>query len=100
MEKTKKRALVLDSKDNVCILLSDAAKNDIVSLKGKNGDLQLSEDIEFGHKAALKSVDNGEEIIKYGQKIGVAAQSIAKGQWIHLHNMKSIVDPDFRKRII
>lgn len=100
MEKNQKiLALVLDSKDNVATLLSDASKNDVLTLKGKEGVLQLSEDIGFGHKAALKSINEGEEIIKYDQIIGVATKHIKPGEWVHLHNIRSVIDPCFRKRI-
>ncbi len=99
MEKTEKRALVLDSIDNVCILLSDAEKNDTIILSEIKGTIFLTEAIKFGHKTALKAIKSGNEIIKYGQRIGVATKNITPGEWIHLHNMKSLVDPEFRKRI-
>ena len=99
MNKAEKCALVLDSIDNVCILLSDVSKNESVILNGDKGAIMVTEVIEFGHKAALKPIENGEEIIKYGQIIGVATRQINSGEWVHLHNMKSVVDPDFSKRI-
>ena len=99
MTKSEKHALVLDSIDNVCILLSDAEKNDMVILSDKKGTIHLTESVGFGHKAALKPIKNGDEIIKYGHRIGVAIKNIRPGEWVHLHNMKSVVDPDFSKRI-
>ena len=99
MEKTEKHALVLDPIDNVCILLSDAGKNDTVILSDKKGTIPLTEAVKFGHKTALKPIKSGNEIIKYGQRIGIATKNIRPGEWVHLHNMKSVVDPDFSKRI-
>ncbi len=99
MAKTEKRALVLDSIDNVCILLSNTEKNDMVILSDKKGTIKLTEAVGFGHKASLRPINNGDEIIKYGHRIGVATKNIEPGEWVHLHNMKSVVDPDFSKRI-
>ena len=99
MEKTIKRALVLDPIDNVCILLSDSGKHDTVILSDAEGPIRLTETVSFGHKAALKPIKTGDEIIKYGHRIGVATKNINPGEWVHLHNMKSVLDPDFRKRI-
>lgn len=99
MNNIEKCALVLDSIDNVCILLYNVAKDDEVILYGHKGAICLSEAVGFGHKAAIKSIKKEEEIIKYGQRIGVATQNINPGEWVHLHNMKSVVDPGFRKRI-
>ena len=99
MEKQKKLALVLDNEDNVATLLTNGFENDIITLKGIEGKLQIFEDIELGHKAALKHISNGEAVVKYGHRIGVATKNIQPGEWVHLHNMQSVVDPIFRKRI-
>ncbi len=42
-----------------------------------------------GHKYALRSIKNGENIIKYGNPIGHAVADIKKGEHIHSHNMKT-----------
>ena len=47
------------------------------------------EDIPQGHKMALKPVKAGEEVIKYGFRIGYAKEDIQAGQWIHVHNLKT-----------
>ena len=45
------------------------------------------QNIDAGHKVAVKSIDNGEEIIKYGQVIGVASRDIGIGEHVHTHNL-------------
>ncbi len=50
--------------------------------------------IPAGHKIALKDISRGEKIIKYGEVIGVAKEDIKKGDWVHVHNVKSNLDQD------
>ena len=48
-----------------------------------------SAEIPQGHKIALESIGPGEPVIKYGFPIGYATESIAPGQWVHTHNVKT-----------
>ena len=95
----KRYALVLDKSDNTATLLADAGSGDIVILKGIDGQIQLSEAVAYGHKTALRAIRKEEDIIKYGQCIGRATKDIAPGEWIHIHNMSSVLDQTFNKRI-
>ncbi len=92
-------ALVLDPCDNVATLLFDASHGEIVALKGAGDPVTVREDIGFGHKIALRAIAAGDRIMKYGQEIGYATSDISEGEWVHLHNMASALDADFRKRI-
>ena len=47
------------------------------------------DDIAFGHKLSLRKIRKGEEIIKYGEIIGVASRAIPAGEWVHTHNVDS-----------
>jgi len=94
-----KIALVLDPADNAATLLSNAGKGDRITLKGSEGDMLSDGVIETGHKIALSHIKVGKDIIKYGQRIGVATSDIKPGEWIHLHNMESVYDKEFKKRI-
>ncbi len=49
--------------------------------------LKTREFIPQGHKVSLKDLKKGEEIIKYGQVIGYAAEDIAKGSWVNEDNV-------------
>jgi len=44
--------------------------------------------IAFGHKIALVDLEPGEQVLKYGEVMGLATQKIAKGQHVHVHNVK------------
>jgi hypothetical protein len=54
--------------------------------------LEAVQEIIFGHKIALRDIDCGEPIVKYGAVIGEAVRSIKKGTHVHLHNIKSRYD--------
>ena len=44
---------------------------------------------EDGHKYALRDIAEGENVIKYGMPIGHATRPIAKGEHVHVHNVKT-----------
>lgn len=89
MEKAK--AIILNAGDNVAVLLQKAKKGDIVfaSGDGKWVEIEALEGIDFGHKIALKDIKQGEQVVKYGQVIGIATQDIACGNHVHVHNLES-----------
>ena len=45
--------------------------------------------LDNGHKYAVRDIQTGEQIIKYGFPIGVALQDIKEGEHIHSHNLKT-----------
>lgn len=49
--------------------------------------LEARSEIPFGHKIAVKDMEQGQAVIKYGQKIGTAAERIACGEYVHVHNI-------------
>ena len=46
-------------------------------------------DIPIGHKVALKDYREGDTVIKYGVDIGKVVKPIAKGEHLHVHNVKT-----------
>lgn len=46
-------------------------------------------DIPQGHKMALKSLKENDQVVKYGFSIGHVTASVEPGQWVHTHNMKT-----------
>lgn len=84
----------LDPKDNVATVLVDAAEGDELEVRGPcvTAGLQAMEAIRSGHKVALCAVNNGEPIVKYGFPIGAALRPIRAGEWVHLHNCRSMYD--------
>src|SRR4029453_4724643 len=62
-----------------------------------SGGIVLQEDIPMGHKVALTSFEKGDAIIRYGQTIGCANISIAKGSWINERNINMPQPPDLNE---
>ena len=54
--------------------------------------LEQTETIPAGHKAALEPIKQGEFVIKYGEIIGRATRDIQPGEWVHTHNLRSHLD--------
>jgi altronate hydrolase len=44
---------------------------------------------EDGHKYALRDIAAGENVVKYGMPIGHATRAIAKGEHVHVENVKT-----------
>ena len=55
-------------------------------------ELDESSSTRRGHKVALKDIQKGEYIFKYGQIIGKAKVDIKEGEWVHSHNVISHLD--------
>ena len=49
--------------------------------------ISVVERIPYLHKVALQDIPAGSVVLKYGQPIGVARKDIAKGEWVHTHNL-------------
>jgi len=87
----ERKAIVLNSKDNVATALADLASGDSVALEidKKPMSVTLVNPIQFGHKFSLVDVKTGTRIIKYGEVIGEATQDIKTGEHVHVHNVAS-----------
>ena len=60
--------------------------------------IRLSQFIPSGHKVALKTIAEGDKIIRYGQTIGYAIKSIEPGGWVNESKML-LPDPPELKSI-
>jgi len=79
----KNIALQLHASDNVAIVLSNIEHGTpLTPLRVSATGL-----IPRGHKAALRPIRAGEEIVKYGQIIGTASKDIAEGEHVHVQNV-------------
>ena len=55
----------------------------------KTLNLTTISDIPIGHKVALKDLETGDTIIKYGVDIGRVVAPIKAGEHLHVHNVKT-----------
>lgn len=77
----------INQNDNVAVALRPIAKGE--TLQVGNTEVTTLEEIPQGHKFALKPIQKGEDVVKYGFRIGHAKENIEKGQWVHVHNLKT-----------
>jgi hypothetical protein len=91
------KAIKIDEKDNVATVTSEVSKGERVEVLSPEGSVLMSPealgDVLFGHKIALKGITQGEEVVKYGEVIGVASADIKVGEWLHTHNVESVRVP-------
>ena len=76
--------IVLNKNDNVAVtpfLIPAKTK-----IEGQN--ISSIDEIPFGHKICLKSVNRGDPVIKYDQIIGFASKNIIPGEHVHSHNLE------------
>ena len=84
-------AIVINEKDNVATALKGLSAGTEVSVEfqGRLQKIRLLSDIPMGHKFALKDMEEGEAIIKYGEPIGKSTARISRGEHVHVHNVVS-----------
>jgi len=80
--------MIIDGRDNVGVALRDLTAGEKALCSGVEG-LVVTDAIPASHKVALRDIAEGEEIIKYGEVVGVSAQEIRCGAWVHTHNLES-----------
>jgi len=85
------QVIVINEKDNVATTLKGLSVGAEVSVEFQGGlqKIRLLSDIPMGHKFALKDMEEGEAIIKYGEPIGYSTRRIARGEHLHVHNVVS-----------
>jgi altronate hydrolase len=79
------KALKIAPPDDVLTMLEDGAAGDVVVFDG--GTVQLADAVQRGHKVALRPIESGAPVRKFGFPIGRASQPIAPGAHVHSHNL-------------
>ncbi|MDO4329760.1 MAG: UxaA family hydrolase [Lachnospiraceae bacterium] len=84
-------AMIIDEKDNVAVAIEPIEKGEEVTFlaAGETRNVKAAEDITIYHKIAICQIKKGEPVVKYGQHIGLAAEDIAVGRHVHVHNVES-----------
>ena len=85
------QVIVINDKDNVATALEPLGTGSEVPVEvhGRVDKIKLLSDIPMGHKFALKDMDEGEVVIKYGEPIGQSTAKISRGAHVHIHNVVS-----------
>ena len=86
--------LVHEKKDTVGVVVVEGLKAGtemtcVVTADNSAFKLTAKMDVPIGHKIALTDIKAGDTVWKYGQDIGKAVAPIAKGEHVHVHNLKT-----------
>ncbi len=79
------RFVELADDDNVVVVLDDIKAGDELPGLG----FAAAQPVAAGHKIASRKIEPGAPVIKYGQQIGAASESIQPGDHVHTHNVSA-----------
>lgn len=78
-------AVVLHPSDNVAVATRNLNAGQQCEIGGQSFTVEQS--IRFGHKFAIKPIERGQAVRKYGQTIGFATENVPVGCHVHVHNL-------------
>jgi altronate dehydratase small subunit len=83
------KTVMMKPQDHVAVALTDIPAHVQLSVtcQDQTFTIVLKDPINFGHKFAVRPIELGEDIYKYGEVIGVAVKEIAIGEHVHVHNL-------------
>ena len=84
---TRPDAVRIHPDDNVAVAIRPLAAGEEIDVAGAR--IRLHGDIAAGHKFALRALDAGEPVVKYGFPIGAMTQAATRGSWLHSHNLRT-----------
>ncbi|PYV36820.1 MAG: galactonate dehydratase, partial [Acidobacteria bacterium] len=79
------KAIIIHSEDNVAIAKTAIGLGTVLRLNGTR--VTVTQTVQPGHKIALRPIDKGQAVIRYGQVIGIATEDISQGGTVHIHNL-------------
>ena len=83
-----------DADDNVAVVVVEGVKagQDMTAWimdEDRTITLKARQDIPIGHKVALKDLNAGDTVLKYGIDMGKVVAPIRTGEHAHVHNIKT-----------
>jgi (2R)-sulfolactate sulfo-lyase subunit alpha len=79
--------LLLHPDDNIVVARRDIAAGERVELDGEA--FVIPAPIELGHKLARRAIAADARVLKYGAPIGSMRAAVARGEHVHMHNLRS-----------
>ena len=79
--------LLLHPDDNILVARRDIAAGEPVEVDGESFVMPVA--IELGHKLARRALAADTRVLKYGAPIGSMKTAVARGEHVHLHNLRS-----------
>jgi (2R)-sulfolactate sulfo-lyase subunit alpha len=86
--------LAHEHKDNVAVVVVEGVTKGmkllgVVTADDSTFEVESKADVPIGHKIALADLKKGDTAIKYGEDIGRFVENVAKGDHVHVHNLKT-----------
>jgi altronate dehydratase small subunit len=83
-------AVLIRPVDSVVTVTEAVPKGGEVRYPGCAAAITSLEDIPIYHKIAVADIKQGDDVFKYGEKIGVATKDIHIGEHVHTQNVASV----------
>ncbi len=85
-------SFLLHPGDDVAVVTRPILKGEDVRylFNGKEAAVRAKDDIPVYHKIAVKDVQKGDSVLKYGEAIGRATENIRAGDHVHLQNLSDL----------
>ena len=82
-------AMWLDARDDVVTVLRAIEPGERVRVQcgDQRREVEARDAIPLGHKIALRAMEGGTRVRKYGEFIGTLTADVAEGGWVHTHNL-------------
>lgn len=81
------QVILLHPNDNILVCVKHLSVGDVFTIDGEL--ITSSIAIDVGHKIARVDLARGAKVYRYGAPIGSITEAVAKGEHVHMHNMKS-----------
>ena len=83
-----------DPGDSVAVVVVEGVKagqklTGLILDENRTITLGCAQDIPLGHKVALRDMQPGDTVVKYGIDMGRVVTAIRKGEHAHVHNIKT-----------
>jgi hypothetical protein len=83
--------LLLHPDDNIVVARRDIVAGERVELDGEAFSMPVA--VELGHKLARRAIEANARVLKYGAPIGSMKVGVARGEHVHMHNLRSDYSP-------
>jgi len=83
------KAIIIKPNDSVVTVIIAITKGEPITYSSCEKPVYANTNIPVYHKVAIRKVNIGEKIYKYGEVIGCATKDIAIGDHVHTHNLSS-----------
>jgi altronate hydrolase len=84
---TRPDAVRIHEDDNVAVAIRPLAAGERIDVAGAR--VTVRDAVAAGHKVALRALDAGESVVKYGFPIGALTAPVEPGAWVHSHNLRT-----------